>query len=76
MIRSFTIILICSISFNTCFSVGTKDDAGLALLRKNLIANLLNDKQSDKRTTEGLSQLKEDGSFSDVNYLDKTKGVG
>jgi chondroitin AC lyase len=74
MIRSFVIILICSIGFNTCFSAGKKDDAGITRLHKNLIENLLNDKQSEDKIYESLSQLKEDGSFSDIDYADKTSG--
>lgn len=55
-------------------SAVTKGNADMIRLRKNLIANLLNDKQGSERNDEGLSKLKDDGSFSDVNYQDKTSG--
>lgn len=50
------------------------EDPGMVQLRKNLITNILGNKQNDEGIGKTLSMLKPDGSFSDIDYSDKTRG--
>ena len=50
------------------------EDPGMAQLRRNLIGNILKDKQDDESIEKMLSLIKPDGSFSDLNYSNRTRG--
>ncbi len=49
-------------------------DRGMALLRTNLINNILKDKKPDEMIAGICRLIQPDGSFSDLNYTDKTRG--
>ena len=56
-------------------SVGTTPIDGKTIqLRKNLIVKFLQNSQSDENIGKILSLSKPDGSFSDIDYSDKTRG--
>lgn len=55
-------------------TIQAAEDPGMAKLRKNLIESLLNNRHGDEGLTKILSLLKPDGSFSDLDYSDRTRG--
>jgi chondroitin AC lyase len=56
------------------YAIPAKEDAEISKLKNNLIRNLLQNRRGGDRDSDGVGQLMEDGSFSDVNYQDKTSG--
>ncbi len=75
-ISAFRIIFLLNFCLLTYCSAETKDDSGIAKLRNNIINNILSNRRSSSTGAESdfLSKLNNDGSFSDVNYRDKTNG--
>ena len=49
-------------------------DSGLEQLRKNFKTNILKNQPTEKQIDKILSLLKPDGSFSDLDYSDRTRG--
>jgi len=58
-------------TISACLST---EDPGMVQLRKNLISNILGNKQVDEVIGKTLSLIKPDGSFSDIDYNDRTRG--
>ena len=74
MMIKFALTVVFSLCLFNSFSVPVHEEASISKLKNNLVKNLLENKRTDDRFSDGLNQLKEDGSFSDVNYQDKTSG--
>ncbi len=51
------------------------EDSAMGILRKNLTNNLLSNKIKDESIAQLLLLIQPDGSFSDLNYNDKTRGL-
>ena len=76
MKKLLAIFILCSlVNFGRLdAAIPLQQDSGIEQLRNNLITSILKNKPSDVQIDKILSLLKPDGSFSDLDYSDRTRG--